>query len=108
MVTAFLPLYITYEMGYPKTYVGLANTLSLLFAGLICPFLGCIPDRTGRTKLYTLLATGLCVLFTSALSGFSGIGGILAVFFLANVAYQVAMVFYNALLPTVASPVSLL
>ena len=105
VVTAFLPLYLTIELGRPLSDFGIANTLSMILAALISPFLGCLPDRTGRTKRYLLWATGACILCTAALSApGSPVVAILAVFFLSNVAYQVAMVFYNALLPTVATP----
>jgi MFS-type transporter involved in bile tolerance (Atg22 family) len=104
VVTFFLSIYLTEEIGLPATTFGVTTTLSLIAAGLISPFLGSIPDFTGKTKRYCLLATFVCVACTSALSSLPTALFLLAAYFLANVTYQVGMVFYNALLPTVASP----
>ncbi|MHC5080817.1 MAG: MFS transporter, partial [Planctomycetota bacterium] len=104
VVTFFLAIYLTDEIGLAATFFGVATTLSLITSGLISPFLGSIPDLTGKTKRYCLITTVICVACTALLSGASVPLLILGAYFLANVMYQVAMVFYNALLPTVASP----
>ena len=91
-----------------KNYGGLSNlgltqTWSMVLAGLLVPVLGAIVDRTARTGLYLSIATLLCI---GAMSGW-GLGGgegfMLGCFFLANVAYNLGLLFYNSLLPSVAS-----
>jgi|GEM_PF-622122 len=104
VVTFFLSLYLTDEIGLALTWFGAVTTLSLIASGLISPFLGALPDRTGRTKLYCLLGTAVCIACTACLSWMIVPALVLGAYFLANVTYQLAMVFYNALLPTVASP----
>ncbi|MHC4778846.1 MAG: MFS transporter, partial [Planctomycetota bacterium] len=104
VVTFFLSIYLTEELGLAATYFGVTTTLSLIAAGVISPFLGCIPDQTGKTKRYCIIATILCIVCTAALAGFHLPLLVLGAYFLSNIGYQVAMVFYNALLPTIASP----
>jgi len=87
-----------------RTPLGVTQTLSMILAGLAVPVLGAIADRTGRARLYLSWSTVLCI------AAFAGMGlvraeaGLLGALFVANVAYQTALVFYNALLPSAAGP----
>ena len=86
-----------------RTSIGIVTTASMLLAGLMSPLLGAIADRTGRARTYLALGTLLNV----AMMLVWGLGGsataLLAALFVANVAYQAALTFYNALLPSVAA-----
>lgn len=84
--------------------VGRTNLLSMLLAAVLVPFAGAIADRTGRAHRYLAAATVLCVLATAAMAVPAGPWWLLACFFCANVAYNLGLLFYNALLPTVAAP----
>src|SRR5690606_11792166 len=67
------------------------------------PMLASAADRTGRARLYLVIASLACIgglaLFGATDSRFL----ILATFFVANVGYNAALVFYNSLLASVAS-----
>ncbi|MCK5944848.1 MAG: MFS transporter, partial [Planctomycetes bacterium] len=83
---------------------GVTNFLSMVAAALLVPFFGALVDTTGRTSRYLWITTGLCV---AALAGWHldwGGGWLLLCFFAANLCYNLALLFYNALLTSVAAP----
>ncbi|MBX3464435.1 MAG: MFS transporter [Planctomycetes bacterium] len=80
---------------------GAVNFASMALAGLLVPLLGALADHTARTHRYLALATSACI---AAMAGWSFGGGpwLLGCFFVANLAYNTSLLFYNALLPAVA------
>ncbi|MFP4057313.1 MAG: MFS transporter [Candidatus Brocadiia bacterium] len=119
VVTAFFPTFMRRLAGR-DIYTGLTQTLSMVLAGLVVPVAGAWADRTGKTKSYLWWLTLACCAATVCIGlvgddalydserGASAPARVLVpvlVFFgLANVAYQSSLVFYNTLLPSVASP----
>ena len=100
---AFTP-YAKVVLGGDLTWHGLTNLLSMIAAALLVPFFGSLCDTTGRAGRYLTVATLACI---AALSGwYFDLGSLwlLALFFVANLAYNVALLFYNALLTSVAPP----
>jgi len=84
------------------TPIGVTQTLTMIASGFAVPMMASICDRTGQTRLYLTIFTLVCIgsmfgwaLWTTefALLAFLAIGGF---------AYQNSLVFYNALLPSVA------
>ena len=103
-VTYLFTPYFTDRFGDARTAIGLTTTASMLLAGLGSPLLGAVVDRTGGTRGYLAIATLLNVAVMLAW-GFGGsAAALLAGLFVANIAYQSALTFYNALLPSVAAP----
>ena len=82
---------------------GIAISLSGLFVALLSPFLGAIADHGGRRKPWVFVLTLLCVVASALLwlarpeTNFIILALSLAA--LANFAFEMAMVFYNAMLP---------
>ena len=82
---------------------GIAISLSGLFVALLSPFLGAIADHGGRRKPWIFVLTLLCVVASALLwlarpeTNFIILALSLAA--LANFAFEMAMVFYNAMLP---------
>ena len=82
---------------------GIAISLSGLFVALLSPFLGAIADHGGRRKPWMFVLTLLCVVASALLwlarpeTNFIILALSLAA--LANFAFEMAMVFYNAMLP---------
>lgn len=95
--------YVT-ELFQEKTTIGATQTASMLLAALLVPILGAIADRTARTRRYLVIATLLCIASIAGWGLGSGKGWMLACFFLANVTYNLGILFYNSLLPSVARP----
>ncbi len=87
---------------------GQALALSALLAAVAGPVFGAIADQTGRRKpwlgaftMFTIAATAL-LWFAAPEPGF--VLWALGFFVLANVGYEMAAIFYNAMLPEVAPP----
>lgn len=83
-----------------------ATTIAGFLIALLSPVLGAIADATGRQK--TWLAAGTCIMVVACTSLWfvepnpSWLGFALVAFVVATVAFEIAIVFYNALLPGVA------
>lgn len=85
---------------------GRASSLAALLVALTGPLLGSIADRSGRRKPWLLGFTLAAALLTALLYFVRPTAGdiplALSLFVLAAVASELAMVFYNAMLPTIA------
>jgi UMF1 family MFS transporter len=82
-----------------------AVSVSVLFNAIVSPVLGAMSDRVGRRKPFLAFFTAGCVLGT-ALIGLVDIRLGLLAFALANFSYQAALIYYDALLPDVARPLT--
>lgn len=81
-------------------------TVTALVVAFLSPILGALADRGGYRKRFLLLSTGVAVIATVGLY-FPLPGQVtaaLAWFVIANVAFELGMVFYNAFLPDIAPP----
>ncbi len=84
----------------------LAVTITALIVAVLSPYLGAIADRGGHRRRF-LLATTVVGVLGSIVLFFPQRGEVffaLAVFTIANVAFEMGMVFYNAYLPDIAPP----
>ncbi|MCB8967363.1 MAG: MFS transporter [Ardenticatenaceae bacterium] len=85
---------------------GLAVGIAMLVVALTSPFLGAIADYSGSKKRFLLFYTIMSVVFTAGL--FFATPGQVAIgmgfFILAEIGYRSAQVFYNGLLPEIATP----
>ncbi len=83
-----------------------AVSLSVLLQVLFLPFLGALADASNRKKPLLALFTYLGAAATVGLFALRGtdFGLGVALFLIGNICYGAAVVFFNAFLPTVASP----
>jgi UMF1 family MFS transporter len=84
----------------------LAVTVTAILVALLSPYVGAIADRGGYRKRFLGVTTAICVAGSVALF-FPMPGEIwfaLVTFTLANVAFEMANVFYNAFLPDITPP----
>ncbi len=84
-----------------------AITVTALVVALLSPLLGAAADRGGLRVRFLLWSTLICVAATAALTyvapdGATAVYLALTLFVLANIAFEMGMVFYNSLLPVVA------
>jgi UMF1 family MFS transporter len=103
ILTYFFPIWLGDELGAGPGVVNLATAISALFVVFTAPLLGTIADLKQKRLPYLVVLTVLAVLLTV---GLDLVGGVLlgvALFVAADVAYQSALVFYNALLPGVST-----
>ena len=85
---------------------GLSGAISMVIVALIAPLLGAWADATATRKRWLLLFSALCVVSTALLATV-GPGMVLAgmaIFIVANVAFEAGVVFYNTFLPQIAPP----
>lgn len=78
-----------------------AVSASVALNAIVSPVLGAMSDQVGRRKGFLLAFTVLCIVPTTVI-GFVDIGLGLLAFAIANFAYQAALIYYDALLPSVA------
>lgn len=102
IVSLYFVLWVTVEKGKQDIYYSVALAASLIFAAFLEVFLGTLSDIIGKKKIFLLFFTISCAVFTAALSLANRVITALAVFALANCAFQVATVFYNTFLPSVS------
>jgi UMF1 family MFS transporter len=84
-------------------WLSLAIVVSVGINALVSPILGAISDRGGRRMPFLLFFTALCIgttFFIADVPAFLG----LALFIVANFAYQAALIYYDATLNTVSYP----
>lgn len=86
-----------------------AVAIAGLVVALLAPLVGAKADQSGRRLRFLAVTTTVCVLATGALT-FVAPGTrtdaliALALFVLADIGFELGMLFYNALLPTIAPP----
>jgi MFS transporter, UMF1 family len=106
VVSLYFPLVIIYNYGLKEIYVGAANSASMLVVALAGPFLGQMTDRSGKRIPSLIISTIICILAVIGIGIFSGNSfspfSVLALFAIANIGFQLGLVFYNALLPQIA------
>ncbi len=81
-------------------------TITAVIVAVVSPALGALADRGGYRKLFVLLATLVCAGATAALYTVlpGQIIAALVLVIIANVAFELGTVFYNAFLPDIAPP----
>jgi len=85
---------------------GVAETIAAIVVLLSGPFLGTLADFAGSKKRFLLYLTALSCLFTASLyfvqPGMITLG--ILFFVLADIGYRAAQIFYDGLLPEIATP----
>jgi UMF1 family MFS transporter len=81
-------------------------TATAIAVALLSPIFGALADRGGYRKRFLLVSTIVCIVGTVALYGVlpGEVGQALFWFVLANVSFEMGLVFYNAFLPDIAPP----
>ena len=102
ILSIYLPLWVVNDMGGRDADYGLASSLSMGLMFLTAPLLGALSDQASRRVPYLMVSTLVCVALT-ALFGQGGLGTTLALFVVANYAYQGGLILYDALLPAVST-----
>ena len=83
--------------------LSLAVVISVGINALVSPILGAFSDRGGRRMPFLLVFTALCIAATFFIADVPPVVGV-ALFIVANFAYQAALIYYDATLKTVSTP----
>jgi len=101
LLSLHLPLDIAGRVPRGSEKFSLAFGLSMAVVAVAAPFLGYLADRAGKRRfLVPFVLAG--VAFTALVAAPGPVPRVLVLFALANIAFQCAYVFYNALLPDVS------
>ncbi len=102
VISLYFVLWVTVDKGQEDILYSAVLSGSLFLAAVLEPLLGTVSDIYRKRIPFLVFFTCLACMFTAALGAVRGLFWGLAVFVLANLTYQIATVFYNALLPRVA------
>tara|TARA_Y100000588_G_scaffold161455_1_gene175511 strand:+ start:1903 stop:3189 length:1287 start_codon:yes stop_codon:yes gene_type:complete len=102
IVSIHFALWVVNDMGGTDSHWGIANAVSMMLVLFTAPFLGAMSDQTKKRIPFLTVTTLLCVMFTFAL-GQGGLSTSLVIFIAANYMFNVGLVFYDALLPSVST-----
>ena len=83
--------------------IGWVNLASMGLAALLVPICGAIADHTGRAHRYLAIATLACITAMLGIGLDLGSAWMLLCFGVANLTYNLGLLFYNSLLPAVAT-----
>jgi MFS transporter, UMF1 family len=101
ILSYFFPLWLREELGAGPDLFNYISAASALIVALTAPFLGALADLRQRRRPYLIFLTVLAVAATGGLDLADNILAGMVLFMAADVAYQSAIVFYNAPLPLV-------
>jgi UMF1 family MFS transporter len=103
ILSVSFPLWLSSELGAGPSAPNYATAAAAVLVVLTAPFLGAVADLRQRRIPYLILLTLLAVVFTAGLDLAGGVLAAVALFVAANFTYQSALIFYNALLPSVSA-----
>ena len=83
--------------------LSIAIVISVGLNAIVSPILGAISDRGGRRMPFLLFFTALCIVGTFFIADVPALIG-LALFIVANFAYQAALIYYDSTLKVVSYP----
>lgn len=105
IVTTYFPLFIT-NLGLGALVYTVPQSVSQLIIALICPLIGGLSDKGGGRRMPWLIGTTLFCIGMTIVMGLppgSFVWLIIGAYVLANVFYQISLIFYDALLPSVST-----
>lgn len=101
MLSLHLPLDVAGRVHRGNEKFSVAFGISMAVVALAAPFLGNLADRAGKRRfLVPFVLSGVAL--TALVAAPGHVSTVLVLFALANVAFQCAYVFYNAMLPDVS------
>ena len=104
VISLYFALWVIIDQKGQDIFYSIALSTSMLLAALTSPILGAISDHMGGRRMPFLISSAtLCTVFTIFIGIVNHLLSGLVFFVIANYSFQVADMFYNALLPTVSN-----
>jgi len=104
IVSLYLKRYIVEDLGYQDTWFDIPFSISMAIAAITLPALGALSDQSTKKKIFLFLFTLTCCIAVGlmAIVPASLILITIALFIIANFAYEAGQPFYNTLLYSIA------
>lgn len=102
IISNYFALWVVRDMGGSDAMLSIAIAISAALMIVLGPVLGTVSDRASRRMPFLVVTTIACCVFTALMGESLPISLIL--FVLANLAFQIGLVFYDALLAVVSTP----
>jgi UMF1 family MFS transporter len=103
IISTYFPQYIVQDRNLNDSVYAYPQSFALLLVALIMPLLGALSDRAGRRLPWLAGFTFLCIAMTAVMGITTELWVIIAAYILASIGFQTALVFYDALLPSVST-----
>ncbi len=103
ILSFYFPVWAQEELGANDLQLSIAFSVSMAVVAIASPIMGSLSDRAG-TRLPFLMATTVGCVVLTALLGTGGLVVALVFYAVANLLFQLGLVFYDALLPEVSDP----
>ena len=103
IITTYFPRYIVRDKALNDAWYAYPQSFALLLVALVMPLLGAISDRTGKRMPWLIGFTLLCIATNIAMGLTDNVWLVIAAYVVATVGFQTALVFYDALLPSVST-----
>jgi MFS transporter, UMF1 family len=104
IVSIYFPAFIKNDLRVNDIYYALPAAVAALLVGIFSPLMGRISDRGGNRMRWLVISTLLSIGALTLMGIFPILGIAILLFVVANSAYQAALMFYDALLPSVSTP----
>lgn len=104
VVSVYWPAFIKDDLKVNDIWYALPAAIAALLVGIFSPLMGRISDRGGNRMTWLLWSTILSVGALFLMGIFPILALAVLLFIVANSAYQAALMFYDALLPSVSNP----
>jgi len=101
-ISRYLGPWVVDEKGGTEAELNLSMSLSMAIAAILQILLSPISDEWGRRRVFVIFFTIVCAAACAGMSGAPTLGTGLLLFVVANIGYQVASVFYSAMLDDVS------
>ena len=94
-ITFFFPILIKVHLGGNELQIGLAMSLSVLFAAILVPLIGATSDASGK-RLPIIIGAALATAMITVLTGYSSLAWALFFGFLAHITHLISKDVYDA------------
>ncbi len=103
IISTYFPQYIVDDKKLNDAVYAYPQSFALLLVALIMPLLGALSDRAGRRIPWLAGFTFLCIAMNLVMGLTDNVWIVIAGYVVASIGYQTALVFYDALLPSVST-----
>ena len=104
IISVYFPAFVKDDLKINDIWYAFPAAVAALLVAFVSPLIGRISDRGGHRMSWLLWSTLLSVAALFLMGFFPVAGIVIALFVVANAAFQVGAMFYDSLLPSVSTP----